>query len=37
MSMEEAITRVIRKARIFGQSPEGGRTSIAISAERNGT
>jgi hypothetical protein len=37
MSVEEAITGVIRKARIFCQSPGGGKTSIALSAERKGT
>jgi hypothetical protein len=37
MSVEEAITGVIRNVRILDQSPEEKRTSIAISAERNGT
>jgi hypothetical protein len=37
MSIEEAVTRVIQKARILSQSPGGGRTSIAISVKRNGT
>jgi hypothetical protein len=37
MSVEEAIIGVIRKARILDRSPGGGRTSIAISAERKGT
>jgi hypothetical protein len=37
MSVEEVITWVIRKARILSQSPGGGRTSIATSAERKGT
>ena len=37
MSVEEAVIRVIRKARILGQSPRGGRTSIVISVKRMGT
>ena len=35
--VEEAITGVIRKAIIISQNPEGGRISIVITAERNGT
>ena len=34
---KHGITGVSRKVRILVQSPEGGRTSIAISAERKGT
>ena len=37
MSVEEAVTRVIQKERILGQSPGGERTSTVTSAERNGT
>jgi hypothetical protein len=37
MSVKKTVTRVIRKARILDQSLGGGRTLIAISAERNGT
>jgi hypothetical protein len=37
MSVEEAVTTVIRKARILGQSLGEGRTSIAISVETKGT
>jgi hypothetical protein len=37
MSVEEAITMVIQKARILSQSSGEGRTSIAISAKRKGT
>jgi hypothetical protein len=37
MSVEEAITGVIRKVIILCQSQGGGKTSIAISAERKGT
>jgi hypothetical protein len=37
MSVEEAATKVIQKARILSQSPGGGGTSIAISAKRNDT
>jgi hypothetical protein len=37
MSVEEVITGVIQKARILGQSPRGGKTSIAVSAKRKGT
>jgi hypothetical protein len=37
MSVEEVIIRVIRKVRILGQNPGGGRTSIATSAKRKGT
>jgi hypothetical protein len=37
MNVEEAIIEVIQKAKILGQSPGGGRTSIAISAKRKGT
>ena len=37
MSVEEVVTRAIQEVRILGQSLGGGRTSIAISAERKGT
>jgi hypothetical protein len=37
MSVEEAVTKVIRKERILYHSSGGERTSIVISAKRNGT
>jgi hypothetical protein len=36
MSVEETIIEVIRKVRILGQNPGGGRTSFVISAKRKG-